>query len=438
MEASSESTGGVNSSRPSLRNQGSDKKQILVVDDDESILWSLSRILTTSYKNYSVGTASSAEEALSIIKNTQVDVLVTDFKLPKMNGLKLTETLREVSPQTRSILITAYGNDQMVEQATNSGCVAYLEKPFDVSLLIKHISRSLQPMYDLRVELAGVTLLDIVKIYVMKQEDMVLSIVSKDMAGIVVVQEGRVTHVEFGDLVGMEAFDAILNCHEGVVSSVSREIPPQETLSLTYEDLEKSFQLSTKATLQGRSIQGGGKTTNLGVHSSAPQLALPNSPAHDSRQDVPISNASSDAQQCSSEDKNGKESAAVGAETLSAPAQTITENTLANDQYRQQPSTSHERAASSKKRPTEKGQIAQEDPSPKAQGVQTSISETEEQERKQANLRELINTGIEYFRKQQFNEARECWICALRLDPDCTPAKNNLKILEQVLRTKLH
>jgi len=437
MEASSESTGGINSSRASLQNQGSDKKRILVVDDDESILWSLSRILTTSYKNYSVDTASSAEEALSIIKNTQVDVLVTDFKLPKMNGLKLTETLREVSPQTRSILITAYGNEQMVEQATNSGCVAYLEKPFDVSLLIKHISRSLQPMYDLRVELAGVTLLDIVKIYVMKQEDMVLSIVSKDMAGIVVVQEGRVTHVEFGDLVGIEAFDAILNCHEGVVSSVSREIPPQETLSLTYEDLEKSFQLSTKATLQGRSIQGGGKTKSLGVNIPAPQLALPNSPAYDSRQDVPISNASSEvAQQVSSEDKIGREAAGEGAET--APAQAITEKTPANEKYHQQPSTSREGDVSSKKRSTEKGPIAEENPSLKTQGGQTSISEAEEQERKQANLRELINTGIEYFRKQQFNEARECWICALRLDPDCTPAKNNLKILEQVLRTKLH
>ena len=99
------------------------RKRILIVDDEESILRSLTYSLNELDNSYKVETASSAEEALEYMAENPVDLVITDLKLPNMNGLELTESLQKSNPDTSSILITAYGDETISKNAEKAGCL---------------------------------------------------------------------------------------------------------------------------------------------------------------------------------------------------------------------------------------------------------------------------------------------------------------------------
>ena len=113
-----------------------EKTRILLVDDEPNILLSLSRLLSSKYEDCLIETASSAEKALQMLTTSVVDLVITDFRLPEMDGLELSARIRARSPKTRLILMTAYGTGEMVHSAGDSGCVGYLEKPLDIAQLI--------------------------------------------------------------------------------------------------------------------------------------------------------------------------------------------------------------------------------------------------------------------------------------------------------------
>ncbi|MCC6932767.1 MAG: response regulator [Deltaproteobacteria bacterium] len=117
---------------------------ILIVDDEESLLLSLCDVLSLSFTNFEIVNASSAEAAIPILKTKCTELLITDFRLPGMNGLELTHCLKQIAPDTKAILITAYGNESIAKQALNNGCIAYLEKPFDIDNLLLHVQQGLK------------------------------------------------------------------------------------------------------------------------------------------------------------------------------------------------------------------------------------------------------------------------------------------------------
>ena len=118
-------------------------KRILLVDDEPNVLSSLSKVIGDTYTDYLIATADSAEAALELFDDNSVDLLITDLKLPEMDGLSLARNTHERFPETRSILMTAFGTDQVHCDAYRYGCVAYLEKPFDIDQLGQSISDAL-------------------------------------------------------------------------------------------------------------------------------------------------------------------------------------------------------------------------------------------------------------------------------------------------------
>ena len=114
--------------------------RILIVDDEESILWALSQNLALIDDSYIIGTATSAEEALAILSTSEVNFLITDLRLPKMDGLTLIGEVQKISPDTRTVLMTAYGNEQIERQARLHSVTAYIEKPFSIDVLIRALA----------------------------------------------------------------------------------------------------------------------------------------------------------------------------------------------------------------------------------------------------------------------------------------------------------
>jgi antitoxin Phd len=113
----------------------SSRGRVLIVDDDPSILHSYSQGLTKA--GFSVAEASSGEEALRRIKTGQFDVLISDLKMPVMNGLDLLRAMHEHSAELHVILMLEAQNNQITVQAAELGALQCLVKPIRPELLEK-------------------------------------------------------------------------------------------------------------------------------------------------------------------------------------------------------------------------------------------------------------------------------------------------------------
>lgn len=118
-------------------------KRILIVDDEESLTFFLSENLASLSPAYEVETARSGKEALAKIDRRPFDLIITDFIMPDVDGLELIEEVRARHPQTRLILMTAYGNDRVEAEAYRLKAYRYITKPFQVEDLVDAVRQAL-------------------------------------------------------------------------------------------------------------------------------------------------------------------------------------------------------------------------------------------------------------------------------------------------------
>ncbi|MGD0264227.1 MAG: sigma-54 dependent transcriptional regulator [Candidatus Methylomirabilota bacterium] len=116
--------------------------KILVIDDDES----LRRVLeyNLAQEGYAVLTASSGEQGLDLLKKERADLVVTDVRMPGMDGLQVLEGVRKVDPNVQVIILTAFGTIEMAVEAMKAGAFHYISKPFNRDELKLTIKKALQ------------------------------------------------------------------------------------------------------------------------------------------------------------------------------------------------------------------------------------------------------------------------------------------------------
>jgi DNA-binding NtrC family response regulator len=105
------------------------KSTILVADDEELYRRALERILARV--GHTVVTARDATEALRVLTQQPVDLVLSDIQMPGINGLELVRQIHEVSPDLPCIVITGYGSAEQSVEALRAGAFWYLEKPFE-------------------------------------------------------------------------------------------------------------------------------------------------------------------------------------------------------------------------------------------------------------------------------------------------------------------
>jgi len=118
------------------------KPTILIVDDDETQRMMLKKMLVR--EGYDVETASGGRDALEKFRETSADVVVTDIKMPDMNGLELFHEINRLNQDTSVILMTAYGSIESAVQAMAEGASYYLTKPVEPNHLKVLIKKSLE------------------------------------------------------------------------------------------------------------------------------------------------------------------------------------------------------------------------------------------------------------------------------------------------------
>lgn len=111
---------------------------ILVVDDNPSMVKTLADILTV--KGFEVYAAYSGTEALEILRNQRVNILLTDVRMPDMDGVALYRKIRKTHPNLITFLMTAYAADDIIQQGLAEGIKTVLTKPLDINLLLSSFS----------------------------------------------------------------------------------------------------------------------------------------------------------------------------------------------------------------------------------------------------------------------------------------------------------
>lgn len=109
------------------------KLQVLVIDDDAVVGRSFDRVLSS--KGYQVSTVLSGEEAMHSIEESKYDVVFTDIKMPGMDGLEVTERIKERCPWTPVVVITGYGTEENEERAAVLGASGFVRKPLTPEII---------------------------------------------------------------------------------------------------------------------------------------------------------------------------------------------------------------------------------------------------------------------------------------------------------------
>jgi DNA-binding NtrC family response regulator len=114
---------------------------ILIVDDEVMLLDSIQ--IGLQNRGYRVMTAYSAEQALEYLilnrAGLQIDLVVTDYLMPGMNGMEFLTILRKLYPHLPVLFMTAYAETKLVIEALRNRCAGFLEKPFSLQQLVEEI-----------------------------------------------------------------------------------------------------------------------------------------------------------------------------------------------------------------------------------------------------------------------------------------------------------
>jgi len=118
------------------------KQTVLIVDDQESIRLALSRML--SKEGYEVLLTDEGEKALDILREKKVNVMLSDLKMPKMDGMQLLKASKLIKPEVEIILITAHGTIEKAVGAMKDGAYDFITKPFKKIVIANMIKKAIE------------------------------------------------------------------------------------------------------------------------------------------------------------------------------------------------------------------------------------------------------------------------------------------------------
>jgi CheY-like chemotaxis protein/predicted regulator of Ras-like GTPase activity (Roadblock/LC7/MglB family) len=216
---------------------GADTCRVLLVDDEEALVWSLSSRLSRSRPHLQVATAHDGETALTHLDRGPIDLLVADVRLPGMSGIDLVLEARRRKPSLPVIVMTAFKTSDHDKRLAMATSTSFLDKPFRFERFLALVDEGLaRPGFSGAISVQ--TLPDIVQLYVMSGTTGLLLVRRRDIEGELWFREGAIVHaVTSIGAVGEDAFFDIVLWSGGEFSMRMGAIPPEITVSTNTTEL---------------------------------------------------------------------------------------------------------------------------------------------------------------------------------------------------------
>ena len=118
------------------------KEKILVVDDQFGIRILLNEVLQK--EGYDTFQAANGLQALEILNDHVPDLVLLDMKIPGMDGIEILKRMKVLQPDIKVIIMTAYGELDMIQEAMDLGAITHFAKPFDIDDIRKAVAKHLK------------------------------------------------------------------------------------------------------------------------------------------------------------------------------------------------------------------------------------------------------------------------------------------------------
>ncbi|MFF2484214.1 response regulator [Paenibacillus sp. NPDC058071] len=118
-----------------------EKKKVLIVDDQNGIRVLLMEVFSS--EGYDTFQASNGKLALEIVKTESPDLVLLDMKIPGMDGLEILKHIKTINKEIKVIMMTAYGELDMIKEATDLGALMHFTKPFDIDEMRMAVNKQL-------------------------------------------------------------------------------------------------------------------------------------------------------------------------------------------------------------------------------------------------------------------------------------------------------
>lgn len=238
----------------------------------------LQRNLNKGMENVEILAAKSGEEALALLSDRSVNLVITDINMPGMSGLDLLVEINNQFPGTGVIIMTAYPSNAYENKAMMSGSLRFIEKPFDIKEVRAIVEEVLKSGEGFQGTVDGVSLLDIVQFNGLSRATAALKVTAGDREGMIFFKEGEVVHAICGKEIGEEAFFTILAFNGGSLQNNRGVQPPVVSIhksieALLFETAVKSDELAD-AELTRNQQETSSLEHTIGHHQDPPDTKI--------------------------------------------------------------------------------------------------------------------------------------------------------------------
>jgi CheY-like chemotaxis protein len=208
--------------------------KLLVVDDEPDLLRTITHWLASGADDFAVTTAPSAEEALDLIKRQPIDILLTDVRLPGIDGIELVERVLTGWPATRVVVMTGLPSPDLQERALKGGALHFMKKPFTLPTLVG-VLREAAAAGGWSGSVSGLDIFDLTQLLAMTKRSRSVRVRAGGKDGVLVLEDGQLTHATANGRVGAEAFCEMVCWNGGTFEDI-----PQADLAAFPRNVEVS------------------------------------------------------------------------------------------------------------------------------------------------------------------------------------------------------
>ncbi len=151
---------------------------ILYVEDEKGIRETLKDVFEDDFNSFEV--AKDGKDGLEKFKNKSFDIVITDIEMPFMNGMELTKSIKDISPSTPVILLTAYSEKKRLFEAIDVGVNKYLVKPFTPEKLLDTICEIAKKFKSFKIKIGDDLYYDKEKKALFKKDNTLIKLTKKE------------------------------------------------------------------------------------------------------------------------------------------------------------------------------------------------------------------------------------------------------------------
>jgi CheY-like chemotaxis protein len=220
------------------------RQKVLFLDDDANFLEMFQNVMQSyAADSWDIHVAKNAGEALGIIQDKQIDLVVVDIHMPVIDGMQFLTLLNRKHPNVIKVVLSGGASEEERAKCLSLGAELVLDKAEtkeswqSVYATINELARHQPDEGGFRGVLRRVSLQDVLQMECLSRSSAVLELSTKELTGSIFIHEGQIIHAQMGDRTGEDAFNAVLALTGGQFNLKPFREPPQRTISSSWEFL---------------------------------------------------------------------------------------------------------------------------------------------------------------------------------------------------------